>query len=76
MRTVQMTMEDELIKTVDKIAKSLNTTRSAFTREALREAVHRHCIKELEEQHRQGYLRKPVTDDEFNINDADRVWGD
>jgi len=32
MRTIQMTLDDDLVKTVDKIARELKTTRSAFTR--------------------------------------------
>ncbi|MBF0288362.1 MAG: ribbon-helix-helix protein, CopG family [SAR324 cluster bacterium] len=39
MRTVQMNLDDDLVQTVDEIAHSLNTTRSAFTRNALREAI-------------------------------------
>ena len=37
MRTVQMTLDEELLASVDKAAKKLKTTRSAFTRKALRE---------------------------------------
>ena len=39
MRTVQMTLDDKLIVSVDKAAKSLKTTRLAFTRIALRNAL-------------------------------------
>jgi metal-responsive CopG/Arc/MetJ family transcriptional regulator len=35
MRTIQMTLDDELVKMVDAISKELNTSRSAFTRQAL-----------------------------------------
>jgi metal-responsive CopG/Arc/MetJ family transcriptional regulator len=36
-----MTLDDELVESVDKIVKKLKTSRSAFTREALRDAIHR-----------------------------------
>ncbi len=51
MKTVQMTLNDELIQQVDTIAKENNTSRSAFTREALtREALTRavHHYKQLQ----------------------------
>jgi len=35
MRTIQMTLDDELVESVDKVVKELKTTRSAFTRSAL-----------------------------------------
>ena len=41
MRTVQMTLDEELLASVDEAAKKLNTTRSAFTRKALRDALDR-----------------------------------
>ena len=39
MKTVQMTLEEALVKSVDQAAKKLHTTRSAFTRLALKEAL-------------------------------------
>ncbi len=41
MRTVQMTLDDDLVTTVDTIAKKLGTSRSAFMRDALRSALDR-----------------------------------
>ena len=32
MRTIQMTLDDDLVEAVDKIVKKLKMTRSAFTR--------------------------------------------
>lgn len=39
MRTIQMTLDDGLVATVDKIVKKSKTTRSAFARKALRNAI-------------------------------------
>jgi metal-responsive CopG/Arc/MetJ family transcriptional regulator len=36
MKTVQMTLDESLVEQVDRVAQSLGTTRSAFTRDALR----------------------------------------
>lgn len=45
MRTVQMTLDDDLVKAVDRVSKELNTNRSAFTRKALREALSRYDLE-------------------------------
>jgi metal-responsive CopG/Arc/MetJ family transcriptional regulator len=76
MRTIQMTLDDELVETVDKLVKELQTTRSAFTRNALREAVGRFYIERLETEHRKGYERYPVSKDEFSVWEKEQDWGD
>ncbi len=76
MKTIQMTMDSELIARVDARVKRLGTTRSAFAREALRDALRRLDERELEERHVAGYLRHPVKADEFDGPEADHAWGD
>lgn len=76
MRTIQMTLDDDLVKAVDCVAKQLATSRSAFTRKALREALARYNREQLERKHRHGYKRHPVADDEFSDWETEHVWGD
>lgn len=76
MKTVQMTLDENLVKAVDSVAKKLGTTRSAFTRQALRSALKEVRVKELESRHRQGYQRKPVKRGEFSDWESEQVWGD
>ena len=76
MRTIQMTLDDELVKKVDIIASELNTTRSAFTRDALRKAVKQYNIRRLELKHRQGYEAHPVNQEEFSVWENEQNWGD
>ena len=71
-----MTLDDDLVKRVDKIAKELNTTRSAFTRDALREAVKHYNIRRLELKHRQGYAAHPVNKEAFSVWEKEQNWGD
>jgi metal-responsive CopG/Arc/MetJ family transcriptional regulator len=71
-----MTLDDELVESVDKLVKELNTSRSAFTRDALREAVHRFYTGMQEAKHRQGYLSHPVNMDEFSVWEKEQDWGD
>ncbi len=76
MRTVQMTLEERLVTEVDRVARRLGTTRSAFTREALRDALRRLRVRELEQRHRDGYRNKPVGKNEFKVWEAAQAWGD
>jgi len=76
MRTIQMTLDDELVSTVDRVAKKLGTTRSAFTRKALRNAINQVNTAELEKKHRSGYKHFPIAKSEFNVWEAEQNWGD
>ena len=76
MRTIQMKLDDELVDDVDKIVKKLNTTRSAFTRHALRNALYQANIKQMEAKHKKGYQKKPVADSEFSIWESEQEWID
>ncbi len=76
MRTIQMTLDDDLVKAVDRVSKQLNTSRSAFARKALREALARHNIEQLERQHRKGYELQPIAADEFSVWENEQAWGD
>ncbi len=76
MRTVQMTLDDDLVKAVDKVAKRMKTTRSAFTRKALKDAVKQANVNMLEEKHKKGYERHPVSKTEFSDWESEQKWGD
>lgn len=76
MRTIQMTLDDNLVKAVDRVAKELKTSRSAFTRKALQEALNRYSLEQLEQKHRKGYEQHPVAVDEFSAWETEQAWGD
>jgi len=76
MRTVQMTLDEDLVTAVDRAARRLGTTRSAFTRDALRMALREVCARELEKRHRAGYTKAPVRRGEFDIWEKEQAWGD
>jgi metal-responsive CopG/Arc/MetJ family transcriptional regulator len=71
-----MTLDTALINEVDKVAKRLGMTRSGFTRDALQAALEQIREKEKENQHRQGYKRKPVKLGEFSDWEDEQVWID
>jgi len=76
MKAVQMTLEEDLVAAVDRVARRLKTTRSAFARDALREALARCRMKELEQKHRRGYQKHPAKSGEFDIWEGQQQWGD
>ncbi len=76
MKTVQMTLDDDLVAQVDRAVQQLRTTRSAFARDALWAALKRLRDAELEEKHRRGYEAHPVTDEEFGVWEGEQEWGD
>ena len=76
MRTIQITIDDELVERVDERAKRLGATRSGFARQALRAALARYEEAEKEARQRAGYRRIPPTPREFAIPDEDHAWGD
>ena len=76
MRTVQMTLDEKLVAAVDKAAKQQKTTRSGFARDALKDALVKLRVKELEHRHREGYARQPVRRGEFDGWESEHAWGD
>ena len=76
MRTIQMTLDDELVATVDKVVKKLKTTRSAFARKALKNAIKQVNAAMLEKKHKQGYSQYPAGKSEFSVWEAEQEWGD
>ena len=73
MRTIQMTLDDELVATVDQVVKKLKTTRSAFARKALRNAIKQVHVNQLEKKHKKGYGQH---NSEFSVWESEQEWGD
>ena len=76
MRTVQMTLDEPLLREVDEAANRLKTSRSAFTRKALQDALDLLAAREKERAHRRGYERYPVRSGEFDLWEDEQVWPD
>ena len=71
-----MTLDEALVREVDRAAKRLGTSRSAFTRDALRRALRQVKALELEAKHRAGYERHPVRSGEVAVWEPEQVWPD
>ena len=71
-----MTLDEDLVAQVDRAVRRLGTTRSAFTREALRRALAQLTITAQEQRHRAGYRTRPAAKNEFAGWERDQAWGD
>jgi metal-responsive CopG/Arc/MetJ family transcriptional regulator len=76
MKTVQMTINEDLLIQIDQVVKDEGSNRSAFMRQALKEALRRYNIAKLEKQHTAGYLQHPIKPDEFDDWQEEQAWGD
>lgn len=74
MKTVQITLDEGLAQKVDRAVDKLGTTRSGFTRHALRDALAKIEREELERRHRHGYELHPVKPGEFDAWEDEQVW--
>jgi len=70
-----MTIDERLLKLVDKVTRARKTTRSAFIRNAVAAEIRRERIRAAEARHAEGYGRKPVTAGEFDLWLSEQDWG-
>jgi predicted transcriptional regulator len=74
-KTIQMTIDERLLKLVDKMSRARKTTRSAFIRDALEAKIRRERIREEEIRHAEGYAHNPVAPGEFEVWLGEQDWG-
>jgi predicted transcriptional regulator len=66
----RITLDEDLIGEIDCAATRLKTTRAAFVRQALANAI----TRQNEADHRRGYQIAPEGEHEFSIWAAEQVW--
>lgn len=74
MKTIQMTIDDELLKLVDKMSRDRRTTRSAFIRHAIEAEIRHQHLRHEEARHARDYPRKPVAPGEFDVWLNEQDW--
>lgn len=74
LKTIQMTLDEDLIEEIDKIIRKLGISRSAFARSAFRAAIDEIIEKKMEIKHQQGYIKEPVKRGEFSDWESEQVW--
>jgi metal-responsive CopG/Arc/MetJ family transcriptional regulator len=73
MKTIQMTIDEELLQAVDAAVDHFGTSRSAF--EALQQALRQMIrIATLERHHVAGYEQYPVKPGKFDVWQDEQVW--
>jgi metal-responsive CopG/Arc/MetJ family transcriptional regulator len=65
MTTIQVVLDDELLKAADRAARRSKKNRSELMREALRQYLRNKEIRAMEEQERIGYTKHPQAKEEL-----------
>lgn len=76
MKTVQMTLDEQLLDEVELITRDLGTTRSAFTRLALQHELQRQRLKVMEQRQIDGYRKAPPVEAELTGWEDEQQWVD
>jgi len=74
MKTIQLTLDDELFTRVNQALAQQKITLAAFISESLTHYLNRLRIKEMEKRHRDGYHKHPVQEGEFDVWENEQVW--
>ena len=74
MKTIQVVIEDSLLKEADMAARRQQVNRSALFREALRGYLKQMRTRELEERDRRAYLRHPDTEEDLEGWEEEIAW--
>ena len=75
MKTIQITIDEALLKKVDQATHLMKMARSQFIRQALEDALRQLAIEKLEQKQAEGYRQHPVTSGEFDIWESEQAWG-
>jgi len=74
METIQVTLEQALLRAADRAAKRVRISRSALVREALRVYLRSLRIHELEHRDRRGYQAQRDSPVDFGAWERVEVW--
>jgi metal-responsive CopG/Arc/MetJ family transcriptional regulator len=74
METIQVVLDQKLLRATDQAARRTKRNRSALIRDALREHLQRLETRALEERDRNGYLKQKPVRDESLIWEAEAAW--
>ncbi len=74
MNTIQVVIEEDLLRAANRVARRLKVNRSALIRDALREHLRRLRLEDLERREREAYERTPDDPAEFAAWDKAAAW--
>jgi metal-responsive CopG/Arc/MetJ family transcriptional regulator len=73
-QTIQIVLDEHLLKAADQAARRSRKNRSELMREALREHLRKLEIKAMEERDREGYAKHPATAADATAWEAVEAW--
>jgi metal-responsive CopG/Arc/MetJ family transcriptional regulator len=74
MRTIRITIAEELLNAIDRLCRTRRTTRSALICAALETELEREAVRSEENRHYAGYERRPVMTGEFDVWFDEQDW--
>jgi metal-responsive CopG/Arc/MetJ family transcriptional regulator len=74
MKTIQITIDPELLHKIDNDEESKKKGRSAFLRQAVRYYFEQKRLKSISEKYRSGYKQGLAKDDDQTIWEDEQVW--
>jgi metal-responsive CopG/Arc/MetJ family transcriptional regulator len=74
MQTIQIVLDEKLLKAADRAARRTKRNRSALMRDALREHLQRLEVRTMEQRDRDGYARQPQTEVETRLWESEAAW--
>jgi len=74
MKTIQITIDPELLDKIDNDEESKKNGRSAFLRQAVRYYFEHKRQKSISEKYRSGYRPELVKEDDHTIWEDEKVW--
>jgi hypothetical protein len=74
MKTIQITINPELLRRIGDDEESKMKGRSAFLRKAVRYYLEQKKLRSITEQYRSGYTREPSKNDDLNSWEEEQVW--
>ncbi len=74
MKTIQITIDPDLLDKIDNDEESMKKGRSAFLRQAVRYYLEQKRLKSISEKYRSGYSQALAKDDDLTIWEDEQVW--
>ena len=74
MKTIQITIDSELLHKIDNDEESKKKGRSAFLRQAVRFYLEQKRLKSIAERYRSGYTQGSAKDEDLTIWEDEQVW--
>ena len=74
MKTIQITIDPDLLSQIDNDEESKQNGRSAFLRKAVRFYLEQKRLKSIAEKYRSGYSQGLVSDNDLSHWEDEQVW--